>query len=157
MRRITRLSFGYELLFCKIWEHRVINKTSENLATDWEKKDRSVVFNTLFVFFVVFFVNWYGICFLPFWWESVLRQTRFEDDFKRYAIGLNSNHKLHNLSMWILIISPLWAWFQSILPIMFLVCSIEKLTSKCDLFVIKKMTVMYSHCQLMNTVLLWKN
>ena len=48
-----------------------------NFAADWERRDKSVVCNTMFV-------NWHHICFFPFWWENDLRQTRFEDNIKRF-------------------------------------------------------------------------
>ena len=114
----------YEVVFCKNWEHGVINNMFENFATDWVKRDRSVVFNTL-----SFFVNCYDICFFPFWWENAAS----EQIWRWYKMDLS-----HNLSMRIMTISWPWASFESSLLIMFLIFSIEKLTSESDLPVINR-------------------
>ena len=77
-------------------------------------------------------MNWYDICFIPFWWENALRQARFEDNIKSFTNGF--------ISMWsmqILIISSPWALFESSLLIMFLIPSNKKSTSESDFSVIK--------------------
>ena len=94
-------------------DHRVVNNTFEDFATDRKKRDRSVVFNTRLV---VFYVNWNNICFFPFWWENALRQTKFENNLKRLQMDF-----LHNLSIRILIISLPWALFELSWLIMFLI------------------------------------
>ena len=49
---------GLKLVFFKIYEHYVVNSIFKNFATDWEKRDRSVVFNILLFVFL-----WIGTIF----------------------------------------------------------------------------------------------
>ena len=132
--RITRLKswlvFGYYVScdYDKICEHRVVNNTFLNFATDWEKRDRSAVFNALLVVFL-----WIGTTFPSSHSDEKMSSVRH--DLKIVLRGLQMELS-HNLNMPILIISSPWALFESSL-LMFLISSTEKSTSNSDLSVIK--------------------
>ena len=91
----------------KIWEHRVINSTFKDIATDWEKRDKSVVFNILFVNYL-----WIGATFAFF--HSDWNMPCVQKDLKIKWKGLQMDSS-HNLSMGILTISSPWALFTSCL------------------------------------------
>ena len=66
----------------KICEYCVVIHAFKNFATDWEKRERSVVLTHCRVFL------WIGttIAFFSFLWENAC-QTRFEDNIKMFTNG----------------------------------------------------------------------
>ena len=126
------------MLFFKIHEHGVINNTLWNFAPDWEKRGRSVVFNTLLV---VLFCELVRHRLFPF----LGKLPCVKQDLKIILRGLQMDLSL-NLSMWILIISQPWALFGKNLLIMFSILSTKKSTSESNFSVIKgKVAIVYSY------------
>ena len=78
----------------------------ENVATDWENRDRSVVVNTLFF---DFFVNWYDICYF---FHSDGKMPCVRQDLKIIWKSLRMDLS-HNLSTQILVTLSPWALFTS--------------------------------------------
>ena len=94
------------------------------------KRGRSVVFNTLFVVFCVWFVTTFAF------FHSDGKMPSVKQDLKIILSGLRMDLS-HNFNMRILIISSPWALFESSLLIMFLISFTEESTPESDFFVIK--------------------
>ena len=117
----------------------------KNFVTDWSKRDRSKVFNTLFVAF-----EWILTTFALFYSDEEMPCVRRY--WKIILRGLPMDFWC-NLGMGILIITSLWALLETNLLIMFLISSIEKSTAESDLYVTKGkidgnvlLLLIYEHC-----------
>ena len=110
----------------KICEYCVVIHAFKNFATDWEKRERSVVLTHCRVFYELvqqlLFFHSYG-------------KMRVRQDLKIILRCLQMDLS-HNVSMQILTISSPWALFKSSF-LVFFISSIEKWTSESDFSIVK--------------------
>ena len=76
------IDFRIEVIFEKIWEHRIIRNTLENYTTNSKKRDRMEFLTHRLP---IFLWTGYGVCFLSFLWEDNLCETGFEDNIKKFT------------------------------------------------------------------------